>query len=55
MDMIGWLFHVAIKTNDPARTLAFYKDILGLLEAPRPCPGAWLAVPMPRGQGIFHI
>jgi hypothetical protein len=23
MGMIGWLFHVAIETKDPARTLAF--------------------------------
>ena len=58
MGVIGGLFHVAIKTKDLAQTLAFYRDILGLLEAPRPnfgYPGAWLALPMPGGAGIFHI
>jgi catechol 2,3-dioxygenase-like lactoylglutathione lyase family enzyme len=52
------LFHVAIKTNDLARTRRFYLDILGLTEVPRPdfgYPGAWIGVPLPGGQAIIHI
>ena len=36
MGMIGGLFHVAIKTSDLSQALAFYRDILGLQEAPHP-------------------
>jgi catechol 2,3-dioxygenase-like lactoylglutathione lyase family enzyme len=52
------LFHVLVKTNDLAQTLAFYKGILGLREAPRPPmgnPGAWLAVSSPVGDQVIHI
>jgi catechol 2,3-dioxygenase-like lactoylglutathione lyase family enzyme len=52
------LFHVLVKTNDLAQTLAFYKGILGLREAPRPPmgnPGAWLACPSPVGEQVIHI
>ncbi|GAB4294228.1 MAG: VOC family protein [Thiohalomonadaceae bacterium] len=41
------LHHVSLLIADTARALAFYRDILGLPEAPRPdlgFPGAWLAV-----------
>ena len=56
--MVAGLFHVAVKTNDLAATTAFYVEILGLREAPRPdfgYPGAWLAVPLPGGPAILHI
>ncbi len=52
------LFHVLVKTNDLPQTLKFYKDILGLREAPRPNfgnPGAWLAIANPVGEQIIHI
>ena len=41
------LFHVLVKSNDLPQTLKFYKQVLGLREAPRPAmgnPGAWMAV-----------
>ena len=52
------LFHVAIKTGDLDKTVRFYKDVIGCHEAPRPplgFPGAWLAVPTPVGEALFHI
>ena len=52
------LFHVAIKTNDLGATVRFYRDVMGLVEVPRPdfgFPGAWLGCPLPGGQAIFHI
>jgi len=52
------LFHVAIKTNDLQATRRFYRDVMGLVEAPRPdfgFPGAWLACAIPGGQAILHI
>ena len=55
---ITGLFHVAIKTNDLAATTHFYKEVMGLVEVPRPnfgFPGAWLGCPLPGGQAIFHI
>ena len=55
---INGLFHVAIKTNDLDATRRFYRDVMGLAEAPRPdfgFPGAWLACAIPGGQAIFHI
>ncbi len=58
MAAITGLFHVAIKTNDLSRTIRFYRDVIGLIEATRPdfgYPGAWLQVPMPGGQAIMHI
>lgn len=56
--MVAGLFHVAVKTNNLAATVAFYTRILGLAEAKRPdfgYPGAWLAVPLPGGPAILHI
>jgi catechol 2,3-dioxygenase-like lactoylglutathione lyase family enzyme len=43
--------HVAILVTDVARAVAFYRDVLGLPEVPRPpsfdFPGAWLRVGPP--------
>lgn len=58
MALITGLLHVAIKTNDLDRTVRFYRDVIGLAEAPRPAfgyPGAWLAVPTPVGEAVIHI
>ena len=58
MTAITGLFHVAIKTNELDKTVRFYRDLLGLSEAPRPnfgYPGAWLAVPTPVGEAVIHI
>ena len=52
------LFHLAIKTDDLQATRAFWIDVIGLMEVPRPdfgYPGAWLACPQPGGQAIIHI
>jgi catechol 2,3-dioxygenase-like lactoylglutathione lyase family enzyme len=52
------LFHVAVKTNDLAATVAFYTRIIGLAEVKRPdfgYPGAWLGVPLPGGAAILHV
>ncbi|RWC33549.1 hypothetical protein [Mesorhizobium sp.] len=52
------LFHVLVKTNDLPLTLKFYKEVIGLREAPRPAfgnPGAWLACSSPVGEQIIHI
>ena len=52
------LFHVLVKSNDLPQTLKFYKDVLGLREAPRPAfgnPGAWMAVSTPIGEQIIHV
>jgi len=51
------LFHVLVKSNDLPQTLKFYKEVLGLREAPRPAfgnPGAWMAVSTPIGEQIIH-
>jgi catechol 2,3-dioxygenase-like lactoylglutathione lyase family enzyme len=52
------LFHLAIKTNDLAASERFYKDVIGLVEFPRPpfgFPGAWLGVAVPGGQAVIHL
>ncbi len=52
------LFHIAIKTSDLEATLAFWCDVIGLVEFPRPdfgYPGAWLGCSQPGGQAIIHI
>ena len=52
------LFHLAIKTADLAATRAFWVDVIGLRDVPRPdfgYPGAWLACPQPGGQAIVHV
>ena len=41
------LHHVSLCVSDLARAMAFYRDLLGLPELPRPdlgIPGAWLGV-----------
>jgi catechol 2,3-dioxygenase-like lactoylglutathione lyase family enzyme len=52
------LLHVLVKTNDLPRTLVFYRDILGLREAPRPpfgFKGAWMGCSTPNGDLVIHI
>ena len=52
------LFHLAIKTSDLARTLAFWTGVIGLRETARPnfgYAGAWLACGQPGGQAIIHV
>lgn len=52
------LFHVAVKTNDLAATIAFWTRIIGLRQVARPdfgYPGAWLGVPLPGGAAILHV
>lgn len=52
------LFHVAVKTNDLAATMAFYTRVIGLAEVKRPdfgYPGAWLGVALPGGLAILHV
>jgi catechol 2,3-dioxygenase-like lactoylglutathione lyase family enzyme len=56
--LITGLLHVAIKTADLDATVAFYTKVLGLRKTARPdfgFPGAWLAVPTPVGEAVFHI
>jgi catechol 2,3-dioxygenase-like lactoylglutathione lyase family enzyme len=56
--IVTGLFHIAIKTTDLEATVAFYTRVLGMRAAIRPpfdFPGAWLAVPTPVGEAIFHI
>lgn len=56
--IVAGLFHVAVKTNDLAATVAFYTRILGLRNGFRPdfgYPGAWLYVPFAGGPAIMHI
>ena len=55
---ITGLYHLAIKTADLPSTLAFYCEVLGLRETPRPdfgYPGAWLACPTPGGAAVVHV
>lgn len=52
------LLHVLVKTNDLPQTLAFYKNVIGLREAPRPAfgfAGAWLACATANGELIIHV
>lgn len=56
--LVAGLFHVAVKTNDLAATVAFYTGILGLRNGFRPdfgYPGAWFYVPVAGGPAILHI
>jgi glyoxylase I family protein len=48
------LNHVSFAVRDLGRSLAFYRDLLGLAELPRPdfgVPGAWLGV----GDAQIHL
>jgi catechol 2,3-dioxygenase-like lactoylglutathione lyase family enzyme len=50
------LAHVAIKAADMPATIAFYRDVLGFAEVPRPpfdFPGAWIGVP--GGEALIHL
>jgi catechol 2,3-dioxygenase-like lactoylglutathione lyase family enzyme len=50
------LAHVAIKAADLPATIAFYRQVLGLVELPRPpfgFPGAWLGTP--DGEALVHL
>ena len=56
--LVAGLFHVAVKTNDLAATVAFYTRVLGLREVARPdfgYPGAWLGVALPGGPAVLHV
>ncbi len=56
--LVAGLFHVAVKTNDLAATVAFYPRVLGLREVTRPdfgYPGAWLGVALPGGPALLHV
>lgn len=56
---IGGLGHLAIRTDDLAKTLSFYKDAMGFVEVKRPSgltfPGAWLALPGEDSTAILHF
>jgi len=55
--MIHGLNHFTITAEDRTKTLAFYCDLLGLVEGPRPdlgFPGAWLGAPG-GGDAVLHI
>ena len=47
--------HFTVLTDDVGATVAFYRDLLGLAEGPRPplgFPGAWLYA---GGQAVLHV
>ncbi len=53
--MLNALDHVTCRSTDLERTLAFYEDVLGLLQGPRPpfgVPGAWLYA---GGRPVLHL
>ena len=55
--MIQAMNHFTITAENRAATLAFYCDVLGLVEGPRPdlgFPGAWLHAPG-GAHAILHI
>jgi len=50
------LAHVTIKVADLPATIAFYGQVLGLAQVPRPpfdFPGAWLGTP--DGEALVHL
>lgn len=52
------LFHVSIKTQKPNASVRFYKDVLGMEEAPRPpfeFPGVWLKLNTSVGEVPLHL
>ena len=53
--MIERLDHVAVVVTDVGRAVAFYRDVLGMREVPRPdtfdFPGAWLEA----GPAVVHL
>lgn len=47
--------HFTVLTDDVGATVAFYRNVLGLAEGPRPplgFPGAWLYA---GGQAVLHV
>ncbi len=55
---IEGLLHIAIKTGDLAATRAFYLDVLGMQEIPRPdfgYPDTWLGLPGPGPAGTVPL
>jgi len=55
--MIHGMNHFTITAEDRTKTLAFYCDLLGLVDGPRPdlgFPGAWLRAPG-GGDAVLHI
>jgi catechol 2,3-dioxygenase-like lactoylglutathione lyase family enzyme len=53
------LDHVAIVVTDVARAIAFYRDVLGLPEVPRPptfdFAGAWMQIGSKEGGQTLHL
>jgi catechol 2,3-dioxygenase-like lactoylglutathione lyase family enzyme len=57
IDMIYGMNHFTIAAEDREKTLAFYCELLGLEQGPRPnfsFPGAWLYT-AGQGQAVLHI
>ena len=56
---IRGLGHLAIRTDDLAKTLSFYIEAMGFVEVKRPSgltfPGAWLALPGEEDAAILHF
>ena len=53
--LVSGFFHGGIAVSDMERSLAFYRDLLGLEEGPRPdfdFPGAWLYA---GGLAVVHL
>lgn len=53
--MIQGLNHFTVIAEDPAKTMAFYTQLLGLEDGPRPdlgFPGAWLYAD---GRAVVHV
>ena len=53
--MIQGMNHFTVLTDDVGATVGFYRDLLGLVEGPRPplgFPGAWLYA---GAQAVLHV
>jgi catechol 2,3-dioxygenase-like lactoylglutathione lyase family enzyme len=52
---ISGMNHCTVLTDDVAATVGFYRDLLGLVDGPRPgfgFPGAWLYA---GGEAVLHV
>ncbi|WP_168797979.1 VOC family protein [Pacificoceanicola onchidii] len=52
------LFHISFKTQKPKASVRFYKEVLGMEEAPRPpfdFPGFWLKLNTSQGEVPLHL